>query len=96
MINNYITDTDKGYIKHYESVFNEVEKYFLQNDKINKFFNSIKIKMKSFFFDYLKRFVLNNIYNNYVDVIIPILSFKLFEQKIENIMLEKEKDIISD
>ena len=52
--------------------------------------------MKSFFFDYLKRFVLNNIYNNYVDVIIPILSFKLFEQKIENIMLEKEKDIISD
>ena len=96
MINNYITDTDKGYIKHYESVFNEVEKYFLQNDKINKFFNSIKLKMKSFFFDYLKRFVLNNIYNNYVDVIIPILSFKLFEQKIENIMLEKEKDIISD
>ena len=49
MINNYITDTDKGYIKHYESVFNEVEKYFLQNDKINKFFNSIKLKMKSFF-----------------------------------------------
>ena len=96
MINNYITDTDKGYIKHYESVFNEVEKYFLQNDKINKFFNSIKLKMKSFFFDYLKRFVLNNIYNYYVDVIIPILSFKLFEQKIENIMLEKEKDIISD
>ena len=92
-VDSYVTDIKKDYAKNYESVFNEVEKYFLPNKK--KFFEAIKMKIKDFFKDYLKRYILNSIYNNFIDVIIPILSSKIFDQKIKNTMLEKEKLTIS-
>ena len=62
MIDNYITNINKGYI---ESVFNEIEKYFLSNKKI--FFETIKMKIKNYNIDYLKRYVLNTIYNYFID-----------------------------
>ena len=86
MIDNYITNINKGYI---ESVFNEIEKYFLSNKKT--FFETIKMKIKNYNIDYLKRYVLNTIYNNFIDNVIPILISDIFDQKIINAMLEKEK-----
>ena len=93
IIVSYIADINKGYAKNYESIFNEIEKYFSSNKK--NFFESIKTKIKTYFIDYLKRYILNSIYNNFIDVIIPLLSSIIFEQKIENAMLEKENIIIS-
>ena len=93
MIESYIIDIKKDYTKNYESVFNEIEKYFLPNKKT--FFESIKMKIKKFFNNYLKRYVLNSIYNNFIDIVIPELSSEIFDQKIKNAMLEKEKLTIS-
>ena len=93
MIESYIIDIKKDYTKNYESVFNEIEKYFLPNKKT--FFESTKTKIKKFFNNYLKRYVLNSIYNNFIDIVIPELSSEIFDQKIKNAMLEKEKLTIS-
>ena len=61
--------------------------------KDNNYFLNIKNKIKSFCFNYLKRSLLDDIYLNFIEIIIPKLSFQAFNEKIQVFFDEKEKPI---
>ena len=70
-----------------ENIFNEVKNFFGGGDKIEM----IENKSKSFCRSYLKRYILNEIYNYFINNIIPKISFQIFNEKIKELLLEKEK-----
>ena len=90
---NFINDTIENYInskiskKMIENIFNEVKNFFGGGDKIEM----IENKSKSFCRSYLKRYILNEIYNYFINNIIPKISFQIFNEKIKELLLEKEK-----
>ena len=74
-------------------VFKEIKTTFL---KEQNFIDSIQNKIKSFCTNYLKRYILDYIYLNFIDILIPILSFQAFNEKIKVLLSEKENAITLD
>ena len=70
-----------------ENIFSEVKNFLERGDKIDMIENN----SKSFCRSYLKRYILNEIYNYFINNIIPKISFEMFNEKIKEFLLEKEK-----
>lgn len=70
--------------------FKEIKTTFL---KEQNFINSIQSKIKSFCTNYLKRYILDDIYLNFINILIPILSFQSFNEKIKVLLTQKENAI---
>ena len=89
----FINETIDKYInskiskKMIENIFSEVKNFFEKGNKIEM----IENKSKSFCSNYLKRYYLNEIYNYFINNIIPKISFEMFNEKIKELLLEKEK-----
>ena len=89
----FINDTIENYInskiskQKIENIFSEVKNFFERVGKID----TIENKSKSFCSGYLKRYMLNEIYNYFINNIIPKISFQIFNEKIKELLLEKEK-----
>ena len=90
-IENYIKS--KNYQTNFENVFNDIKKLVFENDKTKRIFKEIKEKTTNFCFSYLKRCILDDIYNYLIDDIIPIISFGIFDEKIKNFLQEEELQI---
>ena len=88
-VNNTIENCVNSKIskKKIENIFIEVKNFFERGGKID----IIENKSKSFFSSYLKRYMLNEIYNYFISNIIPKISFQIFNEKIKALLLEKEK-----
>ena len=71
-------------------VFKEIKSSFM---KEKNYFDIIQNKIKSFCFNYLKRSILNDIYLNFINIFIPMLSFQAFNEKIKVFLTEKDKPI---
>ena len=63
----------------------EIKHLFSDNDKTKKIFKEIKKKMNNLCKSYLNRFILDDIYNYFINDIIPLKSFQIFNEKIKNI-----------
>ena len=70
--------------------FKEIKTTFL---KEQNFINNIQSKIKSFCTNYLKRYILDDIYLNFINILIPILSFQSFNEKIKVLLTQKENAI---
>ena len=71
-------------------IFKDIKDSFM---KEKNYLGIIQNKIKSFCFNYLKRSILDNIYRNFIDIFIPMLSFQAFNEKIEAFLAKKENQI---
>ena len=91
---DYINNMTKDFIEQemdkikFDNIFMEI-KNFLDREMV---VDSIKKNIKNYYTSYLRRNILNKIYDYFINGIVPKISFRIFNEKIKILLVNKNKE----